>query len=212
MRIFPLIAGSIACFVGLFTYRYHSRDIRILVYYLSISLLGELISTSLGYFGKNNLWMIHIFTVVKYVFFMMIFSFWQSNMTIRRIIYVSIPTFIIIYIICFFFFESLRQFNNYTKPIESIIIIITASYSLFEISKTSTDSLFVNPRFWIASGVLIYTTSTIIIFALSNVLLVSTIKDWKILWLIIPIMDIIEKLVFTEGLLCSYRARKFGGH
>ena len=205
------LSSLTALATGLFTFRFLSKEMRILVFYIALAIIGEIVTAVLAKKGINNLWSIHIFTFVEYFFYAMVFSYWQKNLMFTKILRRSTLGFFFLGIVLMLSVEDLSSFNNYTKPIECILLIAISAYTLLEISKEYA-TLLEDPRFWICIAVLLYVSSTLILFALSNTLIGFPRQILQGVWSIYIVMNMVVYFLFAKGFLCQYQIQKSGGH
>ena len=204
--LFASILSGFAPFIAGLTMRHRlSSTMRLLLIYFSIDLATELSMAYLGSKGINNLWMVHLFTIIQYGFMIAVFSSWQSNNLIKRMLQVSIPITIVMGIVSMLFLENVRHFNNFSRPITSLILIMASAYTLFELNKEKAISVFQEPRFWISSGTLLYFASTLVLFALSNTLLNLPKHFTHMVFEIHSVMNIVANIIYAIGFLCQVR-------
>ena len=150
----------------------------------------------------NNLWMMHLFTPIQFGLLMWIFSFWFEG-PIRSVALLSIPIFTLFWVIMLLFFESFTQFNTYTRPVEALVLIVVSGYTLYKTNKEDAETIFRMPRFWVASGTLIYFSGMILLYAVSNNLLAMSMETLRMVWLTIQTSSqIMSNLLFIGGFLC----------
>lgn len=191
--------------VGLLFRRAWSKDVRILVLYLGVTILFNAAMVFVALNKMTNLWLMHLYTPVQFGLLMWLFSHWQSP-SLRRIFLLSIPAFGGIWLITMLLFESFNHFNSYTRPFEALILLLVSSFTLLSITRENFDSLFRLPSFWISSGTLIYFAGMIVLYAVSNVLLEHSVDTLRILW--VPIQStvaLLTNLLFMGAFLCRPR-------
>lgn len=182
-----------------------SRQMRLLIVYFGEGLFAEILFAYLGSKGINNLWLLHLFTIIDYCLLIAVFALWQKNILLRRILQISIPLIIILGIISILYLENIRHFNNFTRPMTSLILTMVSAYTLFELNTEKIVSLFREPRFWVCSGVVLYFTSTLLIFSLSNILLNLPHHLVRVIFEFNIIMNIVANIIYTRGFLCQVR-------
>ena len=114
---------------------------------------------------------------------------------------------IILGIISMLFLENVRHFNNFSRPMASLILTMVSAYTLFELNKEKIVSVVREPRFWICSGVLLYYTSTLFLFSLSNTLLDLPMHIVKLLFEFNIVMNIAANIFYTKGFLCRVQTQ-----
>lgn len=157
----PLIMGGV-------TYRFHDRGMRILFYFFFVILIFNLINIALKLSGQNNLWILHVYTLVEYVFIVITVATWLDRPR-RLFAYASIALFAAVWAGLKLYVESLQQFDHLSFGIESFLLMTVGMIVLVRLMDSS-DSLLYDHRFYAVLGILIYFAGTITLFALRSIL------------------------------------------
>jgi hypothetical protein len=105
-------------------------------------------------------------------------SQWARQWT--SIIMIGYP---VLCVINFTFFQSIYQFNTYTRPLEAIIIIVFSGIYLGGDGNFDKKGANNNPGRWVSSGFLLYFCSSLFQFIFSNVVSHGASKNVKlIIW------------------------------
>jgi len=200
--IFSTVISLVPIIISFFFWNKQPKELRILTFYLVVGLMFSTVMWILGSQKINNLWMMHLFTPIQFGLLMWIFSFWFKG-PIRRVVLLSIPVFTLFWVVVLMFFESFSHFNTYTRPVEALILIIVAGHTLYKTNKEDAETIFRMPRFWVASGTLIYFSGMILLYAVSNNLLAMSMETLRMVWLTIQTTSqIMSNLLFIGGFLC----------
>ena len=187
--------------------------------YLSKTFLGYLviaITVGIGVMvlGMNhihNLWLAQFFIPIQYCFLVWIFSIRLSKESVRQLFRWSIPFFVVAWVIIVSFFEDVNSFSIISSPLAYVLLIMVASYSLFDTNKDNSSPILKIPTFWISSGSLIYFSGTLALIILSNQFLKSSSESLKTAWMFQTTANIMSYLVFIGAFSCQYRPRNSGG-
>lgn len=189
---------------GFFVYKSIKIESKVFLLYQIISLIS---SVSMIYLARvlhvNNLWLVHLFTPIQFGFLMWVLSSWQENVNVKRLFQLLIPAFIFVWAIAAVFVEPRNEFNTFSRPTESILLIIASGYTLYQVNKEKVESLFSQPSFWVGSGTLIYFTGMVILFTLTNVLLSSSNETLRTAWTVQWIMSVIANILYVGAFLCQ---------
>jgi hypothetical protein len=196
---------------GVYVIRFLSAEMKTLLAYCGIALTVEMIQAYLAINGIKNLWLLHVFTILEFGFLITVYSSWQKNRLMKRILQATIPIFALIGIMVMSG-ENIEQFNHFTRPLGSLILVAAAAMTLFELNKESGESVFLQPRFWVGAAGLIYFSSTLVLFALSNLLLTWPIEQVRLVFAFNSAMNIIANLGYAAGFLCRVQVQKSFGH
>jgi hypothetical protein len=203
MPYFSLLSNAITFLVGLFVLRFLGADRKVLTLFLGVKLAIDLLGMYLALNHINNLWLLHILTILEYSFLIYIFSFWQKNPILKKILHLSIPLFTVLGIAIMLLGENIRYFNSVTRPIASLALVAAAGYALFELNKETYDSVFRQPRFWIGAAVMLYFSGTLVLFSLGNLLLGTSLQWMKTVFNVNVIMNIVANAMYIGGFLCQ---------
>jgi hypothetical protein len=88
---------------------------------------------------------------------------WADKWTI--VLMIVYPT---LCVVNFSFFQSIYQFNTYTRPLEAIIIIVFSTIYLSGQNNADKTDFIHNGGRWVASGFLVYFYSSLFQFIFSN--------------------------------------------
>ena len=189
--------------VGFYTFKQLGKESKIFLLYLVISLLTSIATVYLALNNMRNLWVSHLYTPIQFGLLMWVFSSWQEKPNVKRLFQLLIPAFILVWAIAAIFLEHTNEFNTFSRPTESILLIIASGYTLFQVNKEKVESLFRQPSFWVGSGTLIYFTGMVILFTITNVLLRSSEEILRTAWIVNWILNVITNLFYAGAFLCQ---------
>ena len=189
--------------VGFYMYKQLGKESKIFLVYQLVSLLTSIATVYLALNNMRNLWVSHLYTPIQFGLLMWVFSSWQEKPNLKRLFQLLIPAFILVWAIAAIFVEHTNEFNTFSRPTESILLIITSGYTLFQVNKEKVELLFRQPSFWVGSGTLIYFTGMVILFTLTNVLLRSSEEILRTAWIVNWILNVIANLLYAGAFLCQ---------
>ncbi len=196
---------------GILWYSKIVKDLRIVVIFLGFEAFFQISSATMVLMGYKNLWTIHFYTIIEYIFLIAIFSQWQKILFIRRLMFVTIPIIITIAIYELFLLENLNMFNIYSKPISSIFMFCILGLTLFELNKESNVPLLRNPRFWIIPPLTVTVIITISVFTVGNYLLRHFPSTFADIYRVILIVSMLSNFFYLGIFLCPSQQPKSGG-
>ncbi len=204
LKIISGLSSLLPLIIGLHLYRRLNIEMKILTILFTFILIVEILGFYLSFIGINYIWLIHLYTLLEYSLLMLIFSYWQKNNVLKRNLRLSIPFFTFIWIGAKVFMENLNQWDNYTASLECVLLVGVSAYTLFELSKDNTITIYKVPRFWVSGAVLIYFAGNLMVFSLINIIIIT--------WPIHSALNIISNLCYTGGFLCLIPRRlNYGG-
>jgi hypothetical protein len=163
-----IVPLSILLPIGIFAWNYKKspKSLKYLFYFLLCSGSINLIALLVIRKGMSNLPLLHLYTVVEAVFFLLYFKSIFIQNAVKRWLSALIILFPVICILNAIFLQNIFTFNTYTRPLEAIIITFTCL--LYFYKSGFNENWLSSPVNWVNMGVLIYFPAATIIFILSN--------------------------------------------
>ena len=143
----------------------------------------------------------HLYAPVEYTLLILAFSYWQENGVFKKAILSSIPVFIIICVANIGWGGGWNSLNIFTRSLANTVYIVIASYSLLTLLRRDSGLIYRDFRFWICSGVLIYSSGSLVYFALHDLMPVDVLV---IIWYIHNGLNIAANIMYATGFICQY--------
>ncbi|TCC90053.1 hypothetical protein EZ428_12245 [Pedobacter frigiditerrae] len=187
--------------VAVYNYRYINRLFKVLLLYLLVS--GSINLMAILQSGNNNLPLLHIYTVVEFLFLAVYFVGLNQSRSFRKYSYLIMAVFPVLCLINVLFFQSKYQFNSYVRPLEALIFICYSLLYFFNSVDTDTSQSWTNNGFnLINAGLLLYFSGSLFVFILSNVITFKLSHDAKMLiWNLHDTFVIVLYLVMAFGFI-----------
>lgn len=175
--------------------------------YLLLSGICNAIGHYLAERGISNLYLQHIFTCVEILLVCLFFREALTNRTIRKWLPVVAAVFICAAVLNSLFIQKIAVHNSYARSVSALITIALCLY-FFKTKLAVGFNWKREPLFWFVTGFLIYFSSSLFLFILSNLTFVTMSKQlaW-ILWDIHATMVLIMYLLFAAGFWYAKRNR-----
>lgn len=182
---------------GIVYYKKLNRPLRTLTLFLIFSLLINVIGIGMAQRHQNNLPLLHFYTIFELLGVLFYYYQAQAEDRIRYWIKIIMVIFPVLCVINFTFFQSLYEFNTYTRPLEAIVIIIFSFIYLNNQKDTEDENVIFTAGKWVSIGFLVYFCSSLFQFIFSNVVSKSAPKDIKsLVWVIHATFVMIMYLFF----------------
>lgn len=122
--------------------------------------------------------MFNIFTASEFVFYSAIFLLHLNNVTLKKIIRLLIPTYLVLVIINILFIQGVNSFHTYTFLLGSFFMVVYSCFFLYEsiLPESLNTNLSKQPFFWVCIGLLIFYLGSVIINALFEYLTSASLK------------------------------------
>jgi hypothetical protein len=147
-----------------------SKALKIITWYLMLSLVTQAVSLILWKQSINNLPLLHVFTVLEFGLLFAYYSFQNEPIFDRLWLYLVLVLFLLFAVLDAFVLESLHSFNIYTRSLEAFIFI-GCSVHWFIRSLTIESKAIAreqNTLKYLNAGFFIYFSGSLILFAFSN--------------------------------------------
>lgn len=133
-----------------------SPPLRWVVIYLVITLVEEIIMVYWSRNGRHNLWIINLYTPIEAWILAMMFAAWQPRERWRMMIFISLAAFMVFWAVMMATAEGFDTFPKFSKPVESLLVLAAAAWTLVQRSRLTASPLTLHPWFWVSVGTLLY--------------------------------------------------------
>jgi hypothetical protein len=156
---------------GLIKKTYRQNCLRVIFFYLIFSGLSDVAERIVGSYHINNLPLLHVYTVLEFLFIIYFLQVALKNRAISKLIWALMIVFPVFCVLDLVFLQSIYQFNSYPRPVAALIIIGFCIYYFFSRGGADNPKPWINePLNWIMTGLLVYFGSSLLHFAFLNVL------------------------------------------
>ncbi len=193
-NLFPVI-------IGLVYRRKLTTNMRILLLLYLLLIGAEMVLNYQAEMAVNNLWLIHLMTICEYVLLTIVFVYWQKNRIAKQVIRMTIPIYLVVWVMAKYSFEDFHTYDNFTASFASLLLTGITLYTLYTYLKIYSNSLTHAPWFWVSVGVLVYQAGNFFVFALSTTVFV---------WGLHNVLNIVANIIIAGGFL-SLRHSSIGG-
>lgn len=191
------IVEVIALMIGWYTFRNLPHYFKIIVYYISFSVVVGLISRYFVFILGNNYAIYHFYTPLEFIIINIAIMLIIESKKFKRVaIFILIP-YLIFWFVSKFTFESLNQIDNVTSTIANTIIFFLAVYGILKITLSSFGSIWHDPKIITLFGILIYFGGNLFVMALSNLIFSRGNNDAILLWKIHNALHICLDVAFA---------------
>jgi hypothetical protein len=191
---------SVPLFLALIYYRRLLKPEKVMTFFLVISGIINAVGCWISWHRQNNLYLLHIYTCIELLFICLFFGEVFDNKRMKKWLVVLALIYIAAAISNSILLQDINKFNTYAR---SVSAIITISFCLYyyktKLAMTETYRWRREPVFWFVTGFLIYFSSSLFLFILSNFTLVMNRPLAWTLWNIHATMVLIMYLLFAAG-------------
>ena len=203
MKFINLVSQSVL-FLTIFLFLFNKVEIgkekKLFIIYINFALLSEIVSVSTGLNNINNIWLAHLYFPVEYFLFYLILLQW----TVRYMKYwITVGVFIGAYIVLdYFFLTDFSKHSIIALSLQNSFFFIFSASMLIEITTRNFIPFYKDERFYIATGIFIYSSLTSLMYLFYNF--------FNILFpfYIVSIAGATLNLFFTFAMVLYYKKRK----
>jgi hypothetical protein len=165
-------SGIIPLAFGIYKFRHLERGLRIITYYLLLSISCSMVGTLFASQNMNNMPVIHIYTFLELMLLSWFYLTIFKRPIIRWSILLSATSLLVFLVIDTLLFGRIYRFNNNGKSLEALLVILLAvSYFIRALDHTDkATAKNSNPAFtYINAGLLLYFSSSLILFIINTI-------------------------------------------
>lgn len=197
------LAPLIPLAVALVHFRFLDRALKLIALMIFLSACTEALGEYVVSGGASNLWIFHIWTPLEFTLIILAFACWQRSGRVRGLLYRAIPLFLLVMVVNKIFFEPLTSLDSISRSIGSTILVGVAVFTFQRIIIEPGDSLTRDPRFWVASAVLIYHAGTLTLFTLARLMLSDNPATFGTVYSVHTVINIFTNLLYAAAFLCA---------
>ncbi|MBS4063908.1 MAG: hypothetical protein KGZ74_05080 [Chitinophagaceae bacterium] len=165
---------TVPLIIALLKYKQLGAEYLLLFYYLLVSFFTNAAAITLAESGVNNLPLLHLFTLVEGV---LLLFFYQKNLThvLNKYLFLLLAAlFVVFCLINSLFIQALYTFNTYSRSAEAVLIIFLALTCFYtSLGENNRENWNKQPLILINIGLLLYFSSSLLLFLFSQVLLAN---------------------------------------
>ncbi len=174
---------------------------RYLTALLLISIIFTLVLFALALRRVNNLFLIHIYTLIEYFMLTRIFAYWSTEVA-RRLILASILLVVGLYIAYNVLgYEDFQLPNKYTLTSIGILMGMISLYSLISVFNAAPSRIITgDERFWVALGSFVSVAGPTIVYSAIPVHITRP------LWYLSNLLIVLGYLLYLRAFTCLRRS------
>lgn len=188
--------------VGIVRYRKVRQEMKVLVWFFILSLVVDIVTLVLTLNGVNNHLVYHMRTPIEYIVLAYALSCWQRTPGRTKIVLSSILLYLTIWVIAKFSLEDLHYFDNFSRSVSSLFLVLLFSRMLYELFRDRLEGILQDFRFWVVCAVLLIHATGVVLFATSNVVMNMPFEKMEILWKLHWSASIVASVCYIRALTC----------
>lgn len=200
---FAAASSLLPVITGIYFWKQHTLPIKVFIIFCFFGLATIMSEFVLGKMGISNHSLSNYYLLVEFICVLYVYHRWTLQQWLKDGLQYSGMVYILIWFINKYFYEDPARFSETITTVASGIFIASSIIILHEIVNRTTVKISQQTIFWIASGILLYSSGTIIVMALSNTILEMGIQYFDLLWHINWGFVIIANLMYARSFSCK---------
>ncbi len=199
---FSSVFGLVPALLALWRWRTGDREQKLLGILVGIAVAIEVLALIIGagVFHLNNLFLLHIFTVLELGLLALMFGPAIGSLLPAPQLRLLILGFVVFAIFNSIYIDGITRFNAFAKAIEALMVIGFVLLYFYHILRTlEIKHLDRAPLFWVAAGSLIYFSGSLFVFIYSNKI-VSSVSSSFTIWGIHAFLYILKNIFYSIAL------------
>ncbi len=187
---------------GVYRYPHLDRTFRLLAWLFAVTVAVESYNFYCGTRHLNVLWLINIYVPIEYAFIVSVLSLWQDNIQLKKYLKWSIAGFAVIWFISLVLSGGMTKLNSFALSLACMIYALIAVFNLIILRRDDRGEMIFDPRFWICSGLLLYSSGSLAYFGFYPLIAQNNLV---LLWGIFSVVNALAYILFAIGFLCKCR-------
>lgn len=178
-------------------------EMRALFGYVVISFAVELFTLYLAFQSVNNLWALHIYAIVEFIFMVVIFSRFGEMAAYRKFAPLFIAAYSVIWIVSKVLVESFEAFDQYSSPAANLLLILIALRALPLSAQVVERVIWRTSFFWFSVAVLFKFAGDFTLYLFGEWFITLGLADGMAVWSLHWTINIISNIGFFLAILCQ---------
>jgi hypothetical protein len=181
---------------------WNTKIIKPIKYYLILAVLTQALSLYLWSLGKNNLPILHGYTILEFVVIIWLYKIVILEKISEKLFILLLISFIVFSILDSIMIESMYSFNTYCRSIEALIfVLLSMIWFTNRLSKNVSEEFTINNGVdYIIGGFFIYFSGSIVLFSFSNYINNLTYSLALNIWSFHTMLLLLMYILITVGL------------
>lgn len=156
--------------------------------------------------NQLNLWVYHYYVPIQFCLITVLYSYMLKSMVSNRVMFFTGVSFVIFSLINTLFLQDTSQFNTNSILISNIVFVVFALLFFYQLlKKPLVKKLEHLPQFWINLAILIYYSSSSVLFYMVNHVVKVDTESLTIIWSVNIGLYIILNCLYSIGLWKVYK-------
>jgi hypothetical protein len=184
--------------ISLLLFRRFGTGLKVLSIHVFIACAVELIAYVLMQQNRNNLPLLHAYTLSEFILLYVFYEYFIGNRYNKWWMRGIAFCFVLFSLVNSLFIQSIYTFNSYARGLEALLLLLLALLCFYKISVRGRTGY--NPVIWINTGILLYFSGAFTLFILSNYILPMGYRLNVQIWAVHSFLSILLYTFISIGL------------
>ncbi len=158
--------------VSIVRYRRLTPALKVIAAYVLLGSVVQWASSTMSAHRQNNLPLLHVYTVLEFACLVWFYRLVQRGFIKNKVFIGLAISFPVLAVLNALFLQDIYHFNTYVRSLESLLIITLALLWYYRaLAELKIPRLQDDPVFWVNTGLLLYFSGNVLLFAFSNYIL-----------------------------------------
>lgn len=206
-----LFAALLPLFAAVWHWKKIHEVTRPFFYFFYSVIFSEAFSYLVSRYSINTAWWNTIYFFVETIFFWWWLHQWLFKGRSKAVLISAMVVFSSYWGYSTVWLSGIFQVNAFARTIECLIIASYSAAILIQLAKRNEPGLFNNPKFWLASGAMLYFSFGVFVFSIYKVTADNEYAAYVFepIWNVHSAMNIISNLLYSIAFLCPLMTYKF---
>ncbi|HEU4700670.1 MAG TPA: hypothetical protein VFS40_15910 [Gemmatimonadales bacterium] len=159
----------------------------------------------------NNLWLGYLAAPVQTTLLLFALAWWQTGAVERRAVRLAAVGFVGLWILLVLGLEDTGTFSRFAAPLRALLVVAVAAWTLVRRSTRTLESPTEEAWFWVATGLLLYFGTGVVLDPVSRLLLRTAPHLVLAAHVAKAGINIVTYFLVARGMLCRLPSGSSGG-
>ncbi len=188
---------------GILNWKNNGKALKTLTVFLIYTIFHVAFEFLLGRMNISNQFLINFHQLIEFECIIYIFRQWTSKRTMKDVFHIFALLYLVFWFTEITFISIPTEFRESISTTANVLLILSALVIGIELFRTTELPVTQHSIFWIAAGVILYTSGTVVVVTISNSILKAGIEYFNAMWHIIWGFTIISNIFYARSFRCS---------
>lgn len=204
--VFSYIAGAtfvIPLYSGIRAWKTLGPSMKLFAAFTMYAAVHVALEFILGHNGINNHFLLNIFDLVSFQCIVYLYYRWVESKRMKEFFQLLGLAYAAYWALEMSYIEVPDDFQTAISTSANMLLIVSSTVILYSIAQSQESKVYSLAVSWIATGVILYCGGTVIIQAMSNILLTMGQRYFDMMWHVNWTLCIISNILYARSFWCK---------